>query len=222
MRCRVGTVDELAVRQVVLEDEYLIAEKGLSHSDLVIDIGAHIGSFVAMIAMAGAGRVIGFEPNKDNFDLALYNARYLPGATVLNMAVWRSDINQETIKLSAPNARWPQPEGVNTADCSAVFSEGVELADTISLDDVLRPHYKVRLLKIDAEGGEWPILMTVSDLSNVQEIIGEFHEGKIREPIGTKSDFVVEDLVECLSSRGFKVEHKRFGTQSNGLFRAWR
>jgi hypothetical protein len=59
----------------------------------------------------------------------------------------------------------------------------------------------VRLLKLDCEGSEWPILFTSRRLQQVREIVGEYHEretewgwcGAVR-------------LQEFLQAQGFAVD----------------
>ena len=69
----------------------------------------------------------------------------------------------------------------NTGGVSVLFNDEGESVETISLDQILfaasdalrRP---IRLLKIDCEGSEYPILFTSTHLHVVEEICGEYHD----------------------------------------------
>ena len=48
--------------------------------------------------------------------------------------------------------------------------------EAISLDEVLSRFQRARLMKIDCEGSEFPILLTSKLLTRVDRIVGEYHE----------------------------------------------
>ena len=54
-----------------------------------------------------------------------------------------------------------------------------EVVPSISLDEIIRAvcraGERVRFLKMDIEGGEWPVLYTCTMLDRVDEIAGEWH-----------------------------------------------
>ena len=81
----------------------------------------------------------------------------------------------------------------------------------------------MRLLKLDCEGAEWPILLTSRRLHLIDEIVGEFHEiggpfleiGEDRPPAphvfhsDRVAGFTIEELVRCLRDAGFGVTWRR-------------
>ena len=46
----------------------------------------------------------------------------------------------------------------------------------VPLDEVLGRFERVKLLKLDCEGSEYPILLTSTQLPKVERIVGEYHE----------------------------------------------
>jgi hypothetical protein len=101
---------------------------------------------------------------------------------------------------------------------------------TIALDAVLTELPRVRLLKIDAEGAEYPILLTSTRLSQVDTIIGEYHEFSEGDMTRLAPDARVGEvpytygvLARALSDHGFLVERRSASGESrNGLFAAVR
>jgi hypothetical protein len=98
----------------------------------------------------------------------------------------------------------------------------------IALDDVVdlatnRGEHRVRLLKLDCEGAEWPIVLTSQRLHLVDEIVGEFHElgGPLPEigedrPSNAQvfysdrvAGFTIEELARFLRGAGFGVTYFR-------------
>ena len=98
----------------------------------------------------------------------------------------------------------------------------------IALDDVVDSltnagERRIRLLKLDCEGAEWPILLTSRRLHVIDEIVGEFHEigGRFLEisedrPSGQQvfrvdglATFTIDDLVGFLGDAGFHVTYRR-------------
>jgi FkbM family methyltransferase len=216
-QCRPGTIDAKFFRTVVLENEYRLPRFELT--DLVLDIGAHIGSFLASAYVRGARRLVGFEPEPDNFAWLQRNARLLGGAaSIENVAVWRSDRTGDVLTFA------PLTSGYNTGQHSVVFGQAGHSIPTRSLDSILAEHTNegrepVRFLKIDCEGAEFPILMTSQCLGWVREIAGEFHEflpenhqiGKMSPAAALDGvrEYTMPMLASHLEQRGFCVEFQR-------------
>ena len=106
------------------------------------------------------------------------------------------------------------------------------LLSAVSLDDLLFEasdgfNKTVRLLKLDCEGSEYPILFTAKHLEIVQEICGEYHEIPSeqvpdRALVGDKRDrFNYEGLRTYLEEQGFSLELEPL-TNALGVFHAKR
>jgi FkbM family methyltransferase len=218
---------------VVALDEYRLPER-FEPDDVVVDVGAHIGSFAYAVVLRGGKHVWSIEPDRANCASAAEHLRpYVDDGYVrlMQAAVWRSDPNDDELRFDGYHAfprSYPGMEGVvNTGNGSVVWGLGEPVAK-IAFDDVVdlatnRGESRVRLLKLDCEGAEWPIVLTSRRLHLIDEIVGEFHElgGPFLE-IGENrpsnahvfhSDrvarFTIEELVRFLREAGFRVTYSR-------------
>ena len=218
---------------VVALNEYRLPDR-FAASDIVIDVGAHIGSFAYAVAQRGGEHVYSIEPDRANFTFAAENLRpYIDKGHVqlIQRAVWRSDPNDDELRFDGyhPFPRsFAGMEGViNTGDGSVVWGVGEPVAK-VAFDHVVDlvtngGERRVRLLKLDCEGAEWPIVLTSRRLQLIDEIVGEFHEIggtflEIAEDRPSKShvfhtdrvtSFTIDELVRCLRDAGFCVTYRR-------------
>ncbi len=195
----------------VVEDEYRCPT--FAASDVVVDIGAHIGAFSWLAQNRGSRRVYGFEANPWHYEAGVENLRGLEGVDYRFCAVVRSDDRRADEYRITPG-EWNVWQNV-----------GDEVA-SISLDEILEAVGPVRFLKIDCEGSEWPILYTCSRLSQVKEMVGEYHTrrfGELEFPeLSGLPPCEPEALAGYLSDLGFTVEHSTENDGGTGHFRAWR
>ncbi len=174
---RPNTDDRRIFQHVVDLEEYPLPQK-FDDDDVVIDIGAHIGSFSYAALKRGAGKVYAFEAHPVNHAITLKNLQQFgERAECRNLAVWRSDIPSVTLF----NDRLDADSDANTGGHAVVYNiEGVPI-QTVGLDDILDEatngfKKKIRMLKIDCEGAEYPILFSSKFLNSIEEICGEYHE----------------------------------------------
>ena len=218
---------------VVARDEYRLPER-FEPDDVVVDVGAHIGSFAYAVVLRGGKHVWSIEPDRTNCAFAAEHLRpYIDQGYVwlMQAAVWRSDPNDDEPRFDGYHAfpqSYPGMEGiVNTGNGSVVWGLGEPVAK-IAFDDVVdlatyRGERRLRLLKLDCEGAEWPIVLTSRRLHLIDEIVGEFHElgGPFLE-IGENrpsnahvfhtdrvARFTIEELVGFLRDAGFCVTYSR-------------
>jgi methyltransferase FkbM-like protein len=93
----------------------------------------------------------------------------------------------------------------------------------IPFDDIILGAATVDLLKIDAEGSEYPILLTSRTLDRVREIVGEYHavsEVPESQAIPGYPEWTIQNLGQHLVLNGFVVQICDKGLR--GLFRAFR
>lgn len=177
---RCGTFDQMIFRDVCDQNEYELPDQ-FGAKDVIIDIGAHIGCFSYACLTRGAAAVLAFEPNGENFKIAQQNLTSFKGRfKIQHKAVWRSD-RHPTWLLHSGYAK--SRTGLNTGGGTVLVEAQSkpdhtrkEVVGTISLDRILRPFTTIRLLKLDCEGSEWPILFTSKHLHKVASICGEYHE----------------------------------------------
>jgi FkbM family methyltransferase len=205
---RPGTADQSIWDAVVANNEYHLPDR-FDPRDVVIDVGCHVGSFAAACLRRGAGKVFAFEVAPDNYALATNNlSRFGARAEVLYAACWRSDVPPTTIYFNPASEE-------NTGAGNVLTATGLPVP-TVPLDKFLTElpdrcgAERVRLLKLDCEGSEYPILLTSRRLDLVDEICGEFHEPGWEPAEAARvpgvERFTRHVLREHLERNGFTVE----------------
>src|SRR5882757_9723336 len=250
-RFRNGTLDKAIFNGVAVRNEYRLPAR-FAPGDIIIDIGAHIGSFAQAVLSRGCRNVYGIEADDANFEIAAaYLRPYIDKGhlQLVRGAVWRSDRNTDELYFDGYH---PFPKSfigmqgiLNTGNGSVVWGSGEPVAK-IAFDDIVdrvtnHSEHRVRLLKLDCEGAEWPILLTSQRLGLVSEICGEFHEigGQFleisegrpaKQPIFSFANvekFTIDVLVDHLGDAGFSVTWRRHARPTGaieglGLFFAMR
>ncbi|MEM8638660.1 MAG: FkbM family methyltransferase [Cyanobacteria bacterium P01_G01_bin.54] len=243
------TYDEGIYQMVVEKNEYQLPEC-FAAEDIIVDCGAHIGAFAYAALIRGSQWVFSYEAERQNFDLAtqFLNTYIERGDLKLNFAtIWRSDQYEDQFSQTG----YPLSlGGINTGGFSVawkILQSSARLATpykastpapTLAFDVLVSKitnngQKRIRLLKLDCEGSEWPILITSRKLHLIDEICGEFHEINGEHDTYQPSFFIdgfdcytVEQLVTHLETEGFTVDysyHQAFhGVQPLGLFWAYR
>lgn len=209
---RPNTSDRIMQQDIWEKNEYQITDT-FNPTDLIIDIGAHIGLFSHFCWQRGARRILAFEPFPENFALCQSNLA-ATSATVAKKAVWRSDLSTEPslflTELATMHPDGPDPiePGTINTGTSSVFGKTGETVDTIALDDIIGDR-TVRVLKLDCEGSEFPILLTAKRLKQVQYLVGEYHLMDIwpsQALANGYTKYTLGDLANCLTSLHFRVD----------------
>lgn len=160
-------------------------------SGVVIDAGAHVGTFSAMAAPY-AERVIALEPNAALVPVLRANlaGNGLANVEVDERALWGAEGTQPF------DTRCVTTSGSVTADAST----GV-LVETVTLDRLVAGLPAVDLLKVDIEGAEFAVFDAASDdtLRRIRRVVGEIH-------LAWGEEGADDRLAERLRSLGFAVE----------------
>ena len=223
MNLRPDTWDQLIYEHIV-GGEY----GSIDFQDKVVaDIGAHIGSFSLLAATKGARQVLAFEAGSDNFDYLSRNCIDWPNVKCTRAAVWASGTTDTALSWRPPDLA-ENTGGGSVLNCAkvaglAISDQGQEQVPVIGLDDIIDSVGVIDLLKIDAEGSEYPILFGSRKLNHVCEIVGEYHDlSGIRTPenLAGQPSWSIDGLVHYLSEQGFSVSRQY--KPNNGIFRAVR
>jgi FkbM family methyltransferase len=199
-RLRRRTLDGRIVRHVVFENEYRLPDR-FGADDVIVDVGAHIGSFALAALRRGAGVVHCVEPDAENFALLEHNlSPFGDRVRLRRAAVWRSDEQAARLSLRNPVA------ARNTGAHQVATLEAGPGVEAVAFDELIEQAGRVRLVKLDCEGAEWPILLTSRRLDRVEALCGEYHLGPLPEAFQVAGEtFSVELLVRTLAERGFEV-----------------
>jgi len=180
--------------------------ENLRPGDVVIDIGAHFGFFtlLASTLVGNAGHVHAFEPTPRTLNLLRTNVVGKRNVTVNEMALWKESGTLELFDFG------PRASVFNT-----VLRRGGETPDDISqdfariaartnveatsLDDYCRAfERKPHLIKLDAEGAEYEILLGSQVLLKSTPVLSVevWGSGTHRKRTG--------DLIDLLRPYGYK------------------
>jgi len=182
--------------RVILQDHYNLELEEFAPSDVIIDIGAHLGAFILLCHALGSRNVHGYEPEPGNYARLERHLKAVKGVYLDPAAVFRSDHGYSGARLTHSG-----PLGVNTGGGNVIMDglqlahmsqrvwllpEHISIVDTIALDDLLRLFDRVALLKVSCVGSEFPILLTSQELKRVDKIVGEY--GEISPELMTRLD----------------------------------
>lgn len=210
------------LNSIALWDEYRISGQRYRKDDVILDVGAHVGVFSFLCHQKGSRSIYAYEPSPQNFARLREYVASLPGVHCTQAAVWRSDTAASgTLLLSRRADENTGGNSVLMGGQAIEFHEQRTLpaagdADPvpfIALDAILERFDRVKLLKLDCEGSEFPILLTSARLGRVERIVGEVHEC-LEEVTGQMSpearvaghtSYRAKDLAHRLESFGFHV-----------------
>jgi len=220
---RKGTMDREIFLNVVLYNEYRLPDS-FSSDDIVVDIGMHIGSFAFASLLRGCGQVHGFEAERQNFNLAARNLHAFGDRVHLyKQAVWRSDRTGDLLCLTESY------DVANTGGWSILHDTKGKKVDLIAFDDVIwnvtgNGQKRIRLVKIDCEGSEFPILLTSRLLHLIDNIHGEYHHGlvSLAAQVEGVRELTILELTSHLQRAGFAVKSFPMPNSQAGLFFATR
>lgn len=213
LRVRPGTSDQAILNNVVKNNEYRLPDDMAGWT--VLDIGAHIGSFVLACAMRGATRIVAIEPHPENFKLLDENCKLIGQAypTITLTLVIRDAISQFAGMVSMSEFPIIGDSEINTGG-SVIVPGGS--TSTSSLDCYLKNFPNYDLLKLDCEGCEWDLFGCLN-LDKVNRIVGEFHGWGI----GPKETSITH-LKDHLERNGFDFEYFYHPDNVLGMFFATR
>ncbi len=178
--------DREVVLEVIERDEYRRwGDIAIGENDLVLDLGAHIGSFSRLAGHLGA-KVIAVEPCPANLKLLKANTKGLD-VTAFACAV---SAKPEAFLL-VDRQRNELHKLVDRPGRNTIEVVGLALDDLVS--DFGNP--QVDLLKMDIEGMEYEALYQSRLLDRVRQITMEWHLGATK----------MSELIIHLEKQGFKT-----------------
>ena len=147
------------IEQVFNNDEYNIRKINFEDGDIVIDIGANVGSVSLYLAKKYPNiKIYAFEAHPVNYNNLIRNINYnkITNVFAYNLAVSSIDNNLVNITL-VPNNTGSSSIFKSSEDDYELYKSKV---NTISLDTIILNNKinKIKFLKLDCEGSEFDIL----------------------------------------------------------------
>jgi len=195
---REGTDDFDCVQAVAVEDEYNLKAIPFEDGDIVIDVGAHIGSVsLALATLDKKLKIYSYEPLPENIDLLKKNAfmngcgNIFPFLLAVSNKIGKSKVyymaesTEGGIKHHFIGNAYDFPKG-------AFYEVDTVTLEKIFLDNKIE---KCKLVKLDPEGEELNILEACPPeiLKKIDYIVGEHHFVK-RDVILKATKGLFEDI----------------------------
>jgi FkbM family methyltransferase len=201
IKLRPNTDDLRIVKSNFVKKNYTRNFVPIAKDSIVVDVGAHIGSFSIMVARS-AYKVLAFEPEPNNYQMLKKNMElnHLENMSIFEMAVSGISGYQDIYTC----------QGGSSADYS-LYKRGITNIKTgrirtISIEDIIEREDLPRIdfLKLDCEGAEHDILRNISfeTAAKIMGIAMETH--------GVPPDFSI-DIPFRLKELGFEVKIDRGG-----------
>lgn len=191
--CRPNSSDEGVIKECY-SPMYFKEYMNYKSTDIVLDVGTNIGAYSTRVSSL-VKCVYGFEPLKDNYELALknLNRNNIKNVKLQNVALIGTDDNKVDFYLN---------KGKNKGSHTILPTRGRDhiVVSARRFSDVLS-ETKATKIKMDIEGAEWDILSKDQiDWSTVDALVMEWHHKNFNKTKIQKFEWVMDYL-----SENFKV-----------------
>src|ERR1039457_4229342 len=171
---RTGTVDEVVLAESYQSERFAIPDLTAVARPVIVDVGAHIGAFTAMIARSlPRAAVYALEPARSNFRLLEKN---IAANSLVNVATLRVALGDQHASVPLHHAAENWGHSLSTAMADGSTSE---LVPCQTLGSFLASHSltTVDFMKMNIEGAEYDVLLSASraDLRRVCHLPVEVH-----------------------------------------------
>lgn len=189
---RPGTLDEFVTK----EKDYEVCP--YNEDDVWFDVGANIGAFAVKYSPK-VKQVISFEPEEDNYNLLINNVQ-------LNNCMNVITVNKALVENFDKTRSFYLNRKKNKGAHSMFVKNGRdEVIVQCENFDRMVDLYKPNKMKMDIEGGEWPILMQSQKLGQFDYIVFEWHRRPWKD---IETNEKLHQLTTRLVEHGFKVDHR--------------
>lgn len=178
------------------QQDATIIDQLLESGDTFVDVGANIGvlSCIAATSVGPTGSIYSIEPHPETF-------RYLQKNLGLNKITWVYSVNSA---LGTKNDTvYFTDYGSNRHSINSVSKQKTNLeVQTVRLDNILPSDQSIKLLKIDTEGYELPVLQGAEHvLSQINAIYFESCEHHF-----ARFDYSSVDIFAFLNEHEFTIK----------------
>jgi FkbM family methyltransferase len=206
---REGTMDDYVVREI---NSYRTLELG--PEDIVLDIGANIGTFTCHAARAGVRRVIAVEPDEANYQVLRANVDAMGGSQYDIDTVCGAVVPEG---YTLPEVQLYLNAGKNKGMHSTVPVRGRETVNALPVYLKGLYYSAPTKMKIDCEGAEYQFLVVDEIPDSVTGLIIEYnlnHRGEQEKAVAMHAAFIY-----C----GWRcVKQPRFGTKAWATLASYR
>jgi FkbM family methyltransferase len=189
---RYGTNDWDMYTSVMMEDGYRLQQFPFKPGMNAIDLGAHIGTVVLMLASMGVN-VYAVEPSPENVTLMRSNVlankldslvkiipRAISSSAFKTLKLYYADPDDNIVNSVHHFVGW-------TVDGKPEKVREVIDVPTVTIEEIFRENNldRCQFVKVDVEGAEWDALKDIPDeiLERIDVIMGEVHYKKQGENV---------------------------------------
>ena len=205
---RSGTADEAVIQHSFENDIFFpaIPEYEPAQGDVILDVGAHIGTFALLAARkVVSGRVFAIEASQETFDYLQINIALNGLGNVEASHVALGGVSGRTV-LYHDRGNWGH-------SIMKQLSSVGEYVDALTLADYMEEHCIERcaLAKFNCEGAEFPILLSASEdtLARIDNMLVLYH-------CDIADGYDVDGLTAHLRAQGYRIE-----LRNREGFRGW-
>ena len=171
IKIRVNSTDLMALTHVWMIQEYSNSDFEINDSDIVIDVGAHIGLFALFASQScKRGKIFCFEPIKENYELLVenINSNKIKNIIPFNFAVSNTS---DSVKIFLNDDYSGHSMFLETNNFVIVKSK--PLLDIFIENNIQECNF----LKLDCEGAEYDIINSLSPefLNKIKKYAIEYH-----------------------------------------------
>ena len=204
--CRKEMLDSYSCKEVFKPSSY--SRLSLYPEDTVLDAGVNIGAF-SVYAASKADFVVGFEPDSENYELAVENVKlngFEEKVKLFNSAIIGG---KETTRPFYLNSK--KHPGSHSMFIERGRKE-IEVSCT-NINDIISK-YKTNKIKMDVEGAEYEIIQDLSsqNMESIEQIIMEYHFAALKDKDQSKYCEILEKLGMHFSSLDFNPNIKSHWT----------
>jgi len=164
---------------------------------IILDIGAHIGGFARLALDGGVEKIISIEPDEYNFDML--NVNIDDERCIKEKAAVVSDDISEVTLYSNGSKRSSASGSLNKLRGSVIE----QTVKALNFNDIINK-YQPDMIKMDIEGGEYPLLLNYRLPKCVKEIVIEIHAmRKDQKPL-------MKDLIDQFHSEEWIVVNEQY------------
>ena len=195
IKIRVKSTDLMALTNVWMINEYDVDGFEINSSDIIIDVGAHIGLFSLLVSQfCKTGKIFSFEPIRENFDLLVSNLalNHIENVFPFNVGVSKKSGKLNLFLNNDQSAHSIFPKGSESITVEATSLQKIFDEKQIS---------SCKLLKLDCEGAEYDIIdsLPVEYLDKIQNMAIEYH-------LADPKPELIKNLILKIKNAGFKIK----------------
>ena len=195
IKIRVKSTDLMALTNVWMINEYDIDSFEINPSDIIIDVGAHIGLFSLLVSQfCKTGKIFSFEPIRENFDLLVSNLglNHTENVFPFNVGISKNSGKLNLFLNNDQSAHSIFPKGSESITVEATSLQKIFDEKQIS---------SCKLLKLDCEGAEYDIIdsLPVEYLDKIQNMAIEYHLADTKPEL-------IKNLILKIKNAGFKIK----------------